>query len=398
MIPRRVVAALSLSQFVCWGVSYYLIGVFGGPMAEGLGLTSTVVHGGFTLALVAMGVVSGPVGRQVDRLGGRVVMCAGSVLTALALAGLALADGMAGLYAAWLLLGVAMRLTLYDAAFAALVRIGGAGARRAISQVSLLGGLASTAFWPLGQVLLEGLGWRGALWVFAGLALATLPLHMMIPRVPPAHPRPPAPALDPAGTPTGAPARADMAGVAWLYVAVTTLAAFTNAGISAHTIGILAGLEIGVGSAVGYAALRGVGQSAARLAEVAGGGRVNPLSLGVLAIGLQPLSFALGFLVLLWGPAGAAFCLVYGAGHGLMTIARGTMPLVLFDPSRYGAQVGRLLAPSFFVQAMGPLAYALVIEAGGAAAALALSFVLGLLALAAALALRRRGRLNAGRS
>src|SRR3546814_17733686 len=84
-----------------------------------------------------------------------------------------------------------MRLTLYDAAFASLVRVGGHHARRPIAQITLLGGLASTVFWPLGHALVHYFDWRGALWAYAGFALLTIPLHLAIP---PSRPEGAAPA------------------------------------------------------------------------------------------------------------------------------------------------------------------------------------------------------------
>ena len=75
-----------------------------------------------------------------------------------------------------------MRAILYDAAFAALARIGGPDAGRPIAQVTLLGGLASTCFWPIGHLLADAFGWRGALAVYALIALATVPLHLAIPK------------------------------------------------------------------------------------------------------------------------------------------------------------------------------------------------------------------------
>ncbi|WP_139323434.1 MFS transporter, partial [Roseomonas sp. TAS13] len=180
-VPRRTVWALGLSQLIAWGVSYYLIGVLGERIATDLGWGMARVQGGFALSLLVMGLVSPLAGRMMDRQGGRRVMGLGSVLLALGCLGLALAREVVGYYAAWAVLGLAMRLTLYDAAFAALARIGGTGARRAMSQITLLGGLASTVFWPLGHLLAEHLGWRGACLAYAGAALLTLPLHLLIP-------------------------------------------------------------------------------------------------------------------------------------------------------------------------------------------------------------------------
>lgn len=396
-VGRTTVVCLGLSQLACWGLSYYLIGAFGETMAADLGWRPSLVYGGFSVALVVMGLVSAPVGALIDRHGGRRVMAAGSLLTAAGCAGLAAAASPEAYLAAWAVLGLAMRMTLYDAAFAALARIGGPGARRAMSQITLFGGLASTAFWPIGRMLIEGLGWRGALLAYAGIALLTLPLHLAIPRSRHAHaPAPaPAPARDRETRPaTGGDGRAVSA---VLYAAVVTLVAFLNSAMSAHMIGLLGGLGLSAAAAVWVASLRGIGQSSARLAEVLFGRRLDPLVLNLLATLLIPLGFAAGLSSGLWLAAALAFALLYGAGNGLCTITRGTLPLVLFDPATYGSVVGRLLVPSFFLSASAPFAYALIIERFGDAAALHLSIAVAaaVFAVSALLWRLRRGQPSA---
>lgn len=161
MIERRTVLALSMSQFVCWGISFYLIGIFGEPIAIDLGWSQTLVYGGFSVALLTMGLVSPLVGRSIDRFGGGPVMAAGSLLCAAGCTWLSVVETVVAYHAAWICLGIAMRSILYDAAFASLVRIGGQEARRPIAQVTLLGGLASTVFWPVGHLFGDAFGWRG---------------------------------------------------------------------------------------------------------------------------------------------------------------------------------------------------------------------------------------------
>jgi predicted MFS family arabinose efflux permease len=389
LIARRTVLWLGLAQLVSWGITYYLIGGFGDAMTADLGWSRDVVFGGFSAALLTMALVSPVAGRWIDRHGGRRVMTAGSLLNAAGCAGLALGHSLPSYYAAWIALGVAMRLTLYDAAFAALARIAGAGARRAMAQITLLGGLASTVFWPLGHWIAQLVGWRGAVLAYAGFALATIPLHLAIPdaRHEPATAAAPATALPPL-----AASRADRIIASVLYAAIAALASFLNAGMSSHMIGILTGLGVAVSTAVWIATLRGVGQSAARLSEVVFGRRIDPLSLNVLAAALLPLSFVAGLFSGRAGIAAAGFALVYGAANGVLTITRGTLPLVLFDPRIYGAFVGKLLIASFVLSAAGPVIYASVIEGLGDAGALVLSLVAAGLVLAAALLLRLRFR------
>lgn len=383
MISRRTVWLLGTSQLVCWGISYYLIGVLGEAIAADLGWSRATVHGGFSAALLVMALASPMVGRRLDRHGGAAVMTAGSCLIALGCLLLAAANGPILYYLAWLCLGLAMRCTLYDAAFAALARIGGAAARQPIAQITLLGGLASTVFWPIGGHLQEAFGWRGAALAYAIFALATVPLHLAIPRT-----RHAAPVVK-----TDAPKPAPAAAHAWaapLYAGMVTLTSCLNSAMSAHQIGFLTGLGMALATAVWISSLRGIGQSAARLAEVAFGGRMHPVDLNLLAAAALPLSLVLAF----WSGqslvAAVLFALLYGAGNGILTITRGTLPLVLFDPSTYGTVVGRLLAPSFLFSAASPLAYAWVIEAYGVAAALSVSLGLAGAGLLAAMALRLR--------
>ncbi|WP_247883673.1 MFS transporter [Azospirillum sp. B21] len=387
-VPARVVWALGMSQLVCWGVSYYLVGLFGETMAADLGQGLPAIHGGFTLALVVMGLVSSAVGRAIDRRGGRAVMVAGSLLMAAGCVGLALAHGLVVYYASWVLLGLAMRMALYDAAFAALARIGGRAARRPISQITLLGGLASSVMWLVGQSVAEVLGWRGALLIYALLALATVPLHLLIPPDRFVEPVPDAaPAVRAPATPA-APPSSTLAAV--LYALIVALSGMLNSGLSAHMIGMLAGLGMAPALAVWVSTLRGVGQSAARLAEIQFGRRLSAFGLAILATGLIVPCFLFPVAFGAAPAAGIAFALLFGAGNGLVTIVRGALPLVLFDPARYGQTVGRLITPGFFVSALAPLVYALVIERFGDAAALWLSFVLAAGALAAALVLALR--------
>jgi MFS family permease len=385
-IRPGLVLRLGLSQLVCWGISYYLVGVLGERITADLGWSPAVTHGGFSLALIVMGVASPLVGRIIDRRGGRPVMVAGSWLSALGCLGLAAARGAGLYYAAWACLGLAMRMTLYDAAFAALARLGGAGAKRPISQVTLLGGLASTVFWPVGHALADAFGWRRTLVAYAGFALLTLPLHVAIPRGAPA----PVPARPGPGAPVEpeplAVTRGDRVLAGALYALIATLTTFLNSAMSAHMIGILAGLGVGASLAVWISTLRGIGQSSARLCEVLFGAALTPLQLGVVATLALPLCFIAGLYSGASQAAAVAFALVYGASNGLATIVRGTLPLVLFEPRSYGRIVGGLLLPSFLVSALAPLAYAFVIERFGAAASLRVSATLGAVVLAAALA------------
>lgn len=379
MITRGLVWALGFSQLIMWGITYYLVAIMGEPVVRETGWSKTAVYGGFSAALVVMGLTSAWIGRLIDRKGGRPVMVLGSLIGAAGCLVLASATHLAVYYAGWVILGLAMRMSLYDAAFASLARVGGPEARRPIAQITLLGGLASTIMWPIGQLLIDRLGWRGALVAFAGFALATVPLHLLIP---PDRYGSGATSAKASSAPPRAdtPPRIVLAG--FLYAAMVTLSSALNSAMSAHMIGILASLGLAAGVAVAIGTLRGIGQSASRLAEILFGRRLDPIALGLVATSLIPLGFVAG----LWSGSsvwyGIAFALLYGAGNGLVTIIRGTQPLVLFDPAAYGTIVGRLIGPSFYVSALAPALLAFLIERYGAASALYLSTAVAALVFA----------------
>ncbi|WGR96299.1 hypothetical protein MTX20_31075 [Bradyrhizobium sp. ISRA435] len=169
---------------------------------------------------------------------------------------------------------------------------------------------------------------------------------------------------------------------------ITTGANFLNAGMSAHMIAVLAGLGLSATVAVWIATLRGIGQSAARLCEVLFGGRINPLALNLLACLVMPLSFIAGLFSGTSKEMGIVFALLYGACNGILTITRGTLPLILFDHRSYGTIVGRLIVPSFILPAAASLIYAIVIDHVGNAGALYLSIGLAMMTLLAAVLLK----------
>lgn len=381
MIPRKTVLCLGLAQLISWGISYYLIGGFGEAIAADLGFSRGLIYGGFSVALLVMGLSSPLVGSLIDRHGGRTVMIAGSLLNATGCVTLALCHSMVMYFAAWLVLGFAMRLTLYEAAFATLARLGGPQARRAMSQITLPGGLASTVFWPLGHLIAELAGWRGAVFAYAGFALMTIPLHLAIPhgRYDDGTVRDATPVQLPLAL---TPRARLMAGA--LYATIAMLTNFLNAGMSSHMIAILTGLGLAATTSVWIATLRGVGQSSARLGEILFGRRFQPLLLNLVACATLPLAFVAGLFSGEVGIAALAFALVYGAANGIVTITRGTLPLVLFDHRVYGSLVGRLLAPGFVVSAAAPLVYASVIDRFGEAGGLYLSLAAAGVAFAAA--------------
>lgn len=180
---NSLVLGLGLSQLIGWGSMYYAFGVLMKPMQQELGLSANVMVGAYSLALLISGALSIFTGRIIDRLGGRLLMSAGSVLCAVMLALSAFVHDVSGLYLVWAGIGVAMSATLYQSAFAVLIQAFGDGYRRAITSLTLIAGFASTLAWPLTQATLSAFGWRHT-WLLLALAnlLLCLPVHLRLPR------------------------------------------------------------------------------------------------------------------------------------------------------------------------------------------------------------------------
>jgi MFS family permease len=362
------IVSLGFTQIVSWGTTLYALGVLGKPIAADTGWSQSLVFGGLTVGLLVSGAVSAVVGRFLDHRGGRLAMSVGSVLAAAGLALLALVHDPYSYLAVWALLGFAMRLTLYDAAFAALVQVTPSRGRRAISYLTLFGGLASTVFWPIGHALNGACGWRTTLLVFAAINLIVcLPLHWagLARRESPEQAefaRATSSETRHAGRPLEGTTRI-MAML--LFGAVAAASAVVLGALAVHLVPILEGAGLASATAVLLASLKGVAQVAGRIWDLTLARRWHPLDIGRVSVALLPLSFA----VLMLGGAdfwsALAFTLLFGVANGLVTIVRGAVPLALFGADGYGAVLGILATPYLVLAALAPAAFALVVERWG---------------------------------
>ncbi|WP_156913411.1 MFS transporter [Mesorhizobium sp. WSM3224] len=366
-----LVSALGITQILAWGSSYYLPAVLAAPIARDTGWSLASVVAGLSCGLLLAGTVSPITGRLIQRHGGRPVLAASSLLLAAAHSLLATATSYPLYLIAWLLMGLGMSSGLYDAGFATLGRLYGQGARGAITNLTLFGGFASTVCWPLSAFLVEHGGWRIACLAYAAIHLAIcLPLHLwLIPRPPPAAPTPAR------AEPKEAPAT-DRARTRFMLLAsIQTLAALIASMLSVHLLTLLQLRGVGLAAAVGLGALVGPSQVGARVAELLiGRNRHHPIWTMLTSVSL----LAAGIWLFLTSQTFTALALIlYGAGNGIHTIARGALPLVLFDPQQYAALMGKLATPSLIVQAAAPSVGALLLGIGGG------NLVLTTLALAA---------------
>lgn len=381
MRPRtRNVLVLGTAQTLAWASTYYLPAILAAPIAAELGVSVPTVFAAFSAALLVAAFLGPHAGRAIDRFGGRPVLSGTSVLFAAGLLLLGVAKDPAMLFVAWGVLGLGMGSGLYEGAFAALVRLEGEHARRSITGITLLGGFASTVGWPLTSWLEAEAGWRVACFAWAAMHLVIgLPLNLALPRAP-------APAAPSGAGPAPAAPAQPVALLSTLLLAFVFAATwFISTAMAAHLPRLLQAAGTGAAAAILVGTLIGPAQVAARLFEYGVLAKVHPLLSARLAAALHPLGVA---ALAVFGPVAApVFGVLHGAGNGILTIAKGTLPLVLFGPGGYGHRQGLLMVPARIAQAAAPWLFGLCLDAWGAGA-LVVSSAIGLAALGALFALR----------
>lgn len=386
------IVQLGVAQTLAWASSYYLPAILAAPMARDLGVSTPTVFAAFSAALVVSALLGPAAGKAIDRHGGKPVLAANSVIFAAGLATLALAQGPMGLFAGWVILGVAMAAGLYEAAFAALVHLYGKDARGAITGITLFAGFASTVGWPLSTWLELEWGWRTTCLAWAALHLLLgLPLNWRLPSSP-AHAIPNIAAETlPESVPTkttnlaAAPSANPATRTAVLFALVFAVTWFISTAMAAHLPRLLQAHGVPLATALVFAGLVGPAQVAGRLLEYGLLRNIHPLISARVASAMHTLGAT---VFLLFGvPAGAIFTLLHGAGNGVLTIAKGTLPLVLFGVRDYGARQGLLMVPARFAQATAPWLFGLAIDRFGAGA-LWFSAALGMVAFGALMLLR----------
>ena len=374
-----VVLTLGITQSLAWASTYYLPAVFADPVCADLHVSRTWFFGVFSAALLLSGLFGPVAGRMIDRYGGRDVLVATNLVFAAGLVLLSQAVGPASLAAAWAVIGLGMGFGLYEAAFATVTGLYGRNARNAITGITLFAGFASTVGWPASAFFIEAFGWRGACLAWAALHLFLgLPLNrVVVPRAPP-----PAPVVTTETPPVG--------GVPWTMIVLAVVFGatwFVSAALAAHLPGLLEALGSTPAAAIAAGALLGPAQVAARVAEFSLLRRASPMISARLAAGLHPIGAVL--LATFGAPAAIPFVLLHGAGNGMLTIARGTLPLALFGPAGYGLRTGLLAAPARILQGAAPLLFGLVLDRRGPLAALLLTGTLTGLSLLALLLLQQ---------
>lgn len=361
-IPWPKIIGLAVSQLIAWGVLFYAFAVVVIPMGEETGWTKPQMHGAQSLGLVMSGMAAYPVGRWIDRTGGRGLMTAGAVLGSLAVLLWSQVSTLWQLYLSFVLIGVASSMVLYEAAFAVTARLVPGNYRRAITAVTLLGGLASTAFIPVTHWLVDGLGWRNALQILAAILVV---FCVGIPWFSLKDTQQVDSHSDGRRGSSRLLAEVQRRATFWFLLFSYVSFAFFFSTLLFNLLPMLSERGMSMSAAVAIYALIGPSQVAGRLGMFFLDRTLNVSLAGITAT-LLPVA---AMLALVLQPAAGVtaplFAILFGAGMGIKTVVQATAAPELLKISEYGALQGLLSTPVQITQAVTPFLAALLWQWSG---------------------------------
>jgi MFS family permease len=362
-----LVTALSVAQLVSWGTIFYGFPLFVVPMEADLGWSRAELNGALSLGLLVAGLVALPVGRRIDRHGGRAVMSLGSLAAVLLFVAWSRVDSLPVFYAIWIALGLTQALTLYTPVFVVLTRLFPADYKLRITVLTLAGGLASTVFIPVIAWAVAALGWRDALLLMAACNLVfCLPIHVLMLRdhAPPA-PVTATPGAAGTGPSSGDPLhRALRHPVFWGLAVCYTFYGLMHAMLTFHFMPMFNEYGIPLAVAVGILAVIGPAQVGGRILLLAVR-RIDTVGTGLIVMTVFVASVLLLALYPALVPVLFVFAALYGGANGMMTILRGTAAPDFLGREGVGAINGALTLPASVALAVGPSLAALIWEFSG---------------------------------
>ncbi|TBY57875.1 arsenite efflux MFS transporter ArsK [Rhizobium leguminosarum bv. viciae] len=355
-IHAGLVSALGLTQIIGYGTLYYSFSILAPGMAKDLGVSIEQVFGIFSASLFVGGLSAPIIGKQMDRIGAAAVLTVGSGLSALTLLLCAWSPTILVFALGIVLLEVSSGMVQYQAAFATLVESDPKTAPRSITYLTLIGGFASTIFWPISAALMGYLSWREIYLIFALLNLVVcMPLHLWIMRK--------RKSADAEGIKqarehvVGAIPPERRRGAMVVVSAAFAILGFTLASILAHMVPMLGTLGLGT-AAVVIGSLFGPAQVLSRLINMIFGTRLSPPILAVISAGLMVVGITILGITGNSLAGAVAFAICLGLGSGINSIAQGSLPLYLFGSDGYGAVTGKMAAVRLATGAAAPFVFA----------------------------------------
>ena len=371
-----------MAETVVWASLYYVFPALLVEWERDLGWTKTELSGALTASQITAALAAPFVGRLIDRHRSRGVLVGSSVLGGVLLVVLSQVTELWQFYAVWVAMGLALAGALYEPCFAYLTKYLAGDAKRAITTVALVAGLAGTVAFPSAQVLVGLIGWRGAVLVFAlGVAVVGVPLMWMGTRLVVAPPEPLSGAARPVEEfPLSRVLRSP---IFWLLALAYSMAALEHGMLLTHLLPLLDERGIPKNTAVLAAAMIGPMQVVGRLVMMALERRVSvAVTMGSCYL------FMAGACVVLFGSAMIpwlifGYVVLQGSGWGVTSITRPLTTANYLGLSGFGAISGALAVPVMIAMAVSPTVAALTWTLGGYDLVIALGLGAVVLAFAA---------------
>lgn len=379
--PTRDAWALGVVELVCWGVLVYAFSVFLPAMHRDLGWSQVLLTSAYSLSVLVRAFAVVAAGWWIDRHGATALMVAGTLGGAAVLLAWSTISSVAALFIVFVGLGLVSSAVLYEPAFAIVVRRHGPRRDSALLIVTVVGGFASTVFLPLTAALTTHLGWRHALLVLGAIMVlgATVPLAALV------RDRPADRATgraDEVGLSAAARRALGSAPFRWL-----TLAAFlvylTLVFVNVHLVSYLLEQGYSATTAATAAGALGILSVLGRITLTRIGRRIRLARVTAVLVTCQ----AVAVVALLTGTVAGlvAFILLFGAGFGVLTLARASL-LADYAPRQMYARWSGLHACVVTVaQVLAPIGGSLLRDRGGYPVMFAVGGLLSALASASLL-------------
>ncbi|MEQ9490851.1 MAG: MFS transporter [Alphaproteobacteria bacterium] len=365
---RGFISALGVAQICSWGSLYYSFPQIAQAVGAEFGWTKPELYGAVPLGLLLSSFATFPVGVAIDRGYGRYVMAGASLLAGLLLVAWSQIDTLFGFYGIFAVIGCLQAATLYEPAFAVIVRRFGSGqARSGITALTLWGGFASTVFIPIIELLISQLGWRGALMVLGGvnvLICAAIYLSVIRPeRDAVDHVEAKPNLIDAFRNP--AVGRALRLPVFWALLICYFCYALLFSSFTFHMYPLFIEKGLSAVDVVTVIACIGPSQVGGRVFITFVARNASIPAIGCAVVGVMALVFVAAAVAPPSFVFMAAIGIGYGATNGIVTIVRGMSIPSLVSKTDYGSINGVLIGPYMLAIAVGPMAAAWLHEAGG---------------------------------
>jgi MFS family permease len=363
---RGAVWSLAIAETLVWAGTFYLFPALLKSWEVSLGWSKTSLTGVFSAALIMSAVCSPIAGRLVDMGYGRIMLSASCAVAALALVALSATQTWIIFVGLWLVIGVCMAGSLYDACFAFVVRTSGDSARQVITLITLFAGFAGTLSFPLNTAIAEAFEWQASVLTFAALlAFVAAPLfwwgggtfaNMQAGLL--------AGAQAPASC--GVPIRSALKSQAfWLLSISFAMLYLSHITLITHLLPLLEERGVSLADAVLTVSLLGPSQVLGRIIMVSMGKRVSVASFALASLGLTVVAA----LILVWAPsvlsALIAFAILQGMGVGMSSITRPLITAQLLGRANFGVIAGMIATVVLLTTAFAPISSSFVWSAGG---------------------------------